>query len=70
MIPATMSYSLTPRELEVVRLIMHGLSAKEAARNLNISPSCVVQYTTNVMIKTRTKNRTHMVAHLMEKGVI
>lgn len=61
---------LTVRECEVVHLVSEGLSAKEAALYLNIAPCTVERHVENVRLKTRTRNRVHMIAHIMRQGLM
>ncbi|WP_404477184.1 response regulator transcription factor [Novosphingobium sp. BL-52-GroH] len=61
---------LTDREREVVQLVALGLSAKEAALRLAIAPSTVERHVENVRLKTRTRNRAHMIAHVLNQGLI
>lgn len=61
---------LTSREMEVLQLVALGLSAKEIAIKLEISACTVVRHVENVRLKTRTRNRTHMIAHVMSKGLL
>lgn len=61
---------LTQRELEVVGLIADGLSAKEVAARLCIAPRTVEHHLDHSRLKTRTKNRAHMVAYALNEGLI
>lgn len=61
---------LTERECEIVHLISLGLSAKQVARELGISPCTIPHHVENVRLKTRTRNRVHMVAHVLRKGLL
>ncbi len=61
---------LTEREREVVELVSNGLSAKEIGNTLSIAPSTVERHIDNVRIKTRARNRTHMVALVLCSGVL
>lgn len=61
---------LTERECEVVDLVSQGLSAKEAALYLKIAPCTVERHVENVRLKTRTRNRVHMVAHILRNGLM
>lgn len=61
---------LTRREAEVVRLVADGYSAKEAALNLKIAPCTVERHIENVRLKTRARNRAHMIAHVVFGGLI
>jgi len=61
---------LTPREVEVIRHVAAGMSAKEIAILLSIAPSTVERHVENVRLKTRTRNRAHMVAYLLRVGLL
>ncbi|MBF7010594.1 helix-turn-helix transcriptional regulator [Novosphingobium resinovorum] len=61
---------LTKREVQVVRLVADGYSAKEAALNLHIAPCTVERHIENVRLKTRARNRAHMIAHVVSGGLI
>ena len=61
---------LTHREAEVLKLVSLGLSAKEAAIELDISPCTVERHVENVRLKTRTRNRAHMIAHVIREGLL
>jgi len=61
---------LTDREREIAELVSLGLSAKEAALELGIAPCTVERHVENVRLKTRTRNRVHMVAHLIRTGLL
>lgn len=62
--------SLTERELTVLRLTANGLSAKEIAKVLKIAPRTVERHIDHVRLKTRTRNRSHMVAFAIRNGCI
>ncbi|WP_108516465.1 LuxR C-terminal-related transcriptional regulator [Bradyrhizobium algeriense] len=49
---------LTPREREIIRLVAEGLSNKEIARQLNVSPGTVKVHLYNVFQKLEVSNRT------------
>jgi LuxR family transcriptional regulator of spore coat protein len=59
---------LTGREAEVLQLVAKGLSAKEVALELHIAPCTVERHIENVRLKTRTRNRAHMVAFVIQEG--
>ncbi len=61
---------LTDREHEVLELVALGLSAKEAALELDIAPCTVERHVENVRLKTRTRNRAHMIAHVIREGLL
>jgi LuxR family transcriptional regulator of spore coat protein len=59
---------LTDRETQVLTLVAAGLSAKEVALSLQIAPCTVERHIENVRLKTRTRNRAHMVAVVIQGG--
>lgn len=61
---------LTEREREVLELVSNGLSAKEIGSTLSIAPSTVERHIDNVRIKTRARNRPHMVALVLLSGAM
>ncbi|WP_232492016.1 response regulator transcription factor [Novosphingobium kaempferiae] len=61
---------LTGRETEVLRLVADGFSAKEAAIKLKIAPCTVERHVENVRLKTRTRNRAHMIAQILQDNLI
>lgn len=61
---------LTSREVEVLDLVASGYSAKEVAQLLDIAPSTVERHIENVRLKTRTRNRAHMVAFVLREGLL
>lgn len=61
---------LTPREREVLGLLACGLSAKEIARKLSITARTVESHVDKLRLKTRTRNRTHMVAQAIQQGLL
>ncbi|WP_288937362.1 helix-turn-helix transcriptional regulator [uncultured Sphingomonas sp.] len=62
--------TLTQREEEVARLVMKGYSAKEIAKGLGSSPRTVEQHIVNMRNRLLARDRTHMVAHLLLRGII
>lgn len=61
---------LTQREAQVLRLLAAGLSSKEVAQELSIAPRTVERYIDQVRLKTRARNRTHMVVEAIRIGLI
>ena len=62
---------LTPRETEVLKLICTGLSAKEIANELSISPRTVEMHKNHLFEKTQTQNTSSLIMtairyHLIE----
>jgi DNA-binding NarL/FixJ family response regulator len=68
--PASGSLSdLTPRELEVLRLLADGLSAKEIAARLFISTKTVGTHVEHIRTKLHVKNRVQAVAIAFREGL-
>lgn len=61
---------LTPRELEVLRLVADGLSGKEIARQLGISEHTVKFHVNMVMSKLGARSRTEAVVIAARRGLI
>ncbi|MES2734056.1 MAG: response regulator transcription factor [Bacteroidota bacterium] len=62
--------SLTPRELEVLKLICRGLSNYQTASELFISIRTVEKHRVNVLRKMQAINTADLVRKAMEKGLI
>jgi len=60
--------SLTPREIEVLRLLTGGLSDREIATRLGISPKTVEKHVGAVLRKTGAAGRTAAVVHALDHG--
>lgn len=56
---------LTQRELDVLERLMTGLSNKEVAADLNISPRTVEVHRANIMSKMRAKNVIHLLRQIL-----
>lgn len=61
---------LTPREREVVVLIAEGLTNKEIAERLGISPSTVQTHTGRVMEKLKLQKRGEIIKYALRRGLI
>ena len=61
---------LTQREWTVLSLVAQGLSAKEVALELDIAPRTVEKHIDHVRLKIRAKNRAHMVAQAIARGLL
>jgi DNA-binding NarL/FixJ family response regulator len=61
---------LTPREVELIRLMADGLDTKEIAKQLHCSERTVKGTLHHVTRRLRLRNRSHIVAHAMRYGVI
>lgn len=61
---------LTLREREIINLIATGLSAKEAAAELDIAPRTVEGHLENCRHKFGARNRTHLIVQCASMGFI
>lgn len=61
-------FQLTGRERETVQLLMKGLTSKEIAQAMNISPNTVKSFLKLVMAKVGVSNRTGLVAKVFDKA--
>jgi DNA-binding CsgD family transcriptional regulator len=59
------AFGLTPREREIVRLVVIGTSTKEIARALHLSEYTIQEHLQNVFDKTGTANRRSLVARFL-----
>jgi DNA-binding CsgD family transcriptional regulator len=62
---AARGYGLSPRETEVLSLVLEGASAAEIGAVLNIAEGTVHGYFKQLLIKTRSRNRPAMVAKVL-----
>ena len=61
---------LTPRELEVLRLVAEGLSNKEIASKLVLSEKTVKNRISNIFAKLRVNDRTKAVVQALRAGLV
>jgi ATP/maltotriose-dependent transcriptional regulator MalT len=61
---------LTPRELEVLRLVAQGRSDAEIAADLVLSPHTVHRHVANVRLKLRLPSRSAAVAYAAREGLL
>ncbi|HXT26876.1 MAG TPA: response regulator transcription factor [Candidatus Eisenbacteria bacterium] len=61
---------LSPREIEVLRLIASGNANKLIADQLSISEETVKSHVTNILSKLRANDRTHAVTIGLRRGII
>ena len=61
---------LSPRELEVLRLVGKGLSNKEIAAQLNVVEGTIKIHVTNVLSKLRVADRTQAIVVAIQRGII
>ncbi|MBI2863422.1 MAG: response regulator transcription factor [Chloroflexi bacterium] len=62
--------SLTPREMEVLRLVTTGMSNKEIAASLVITENTVKNHMRNILEKLHLQNRVQIAAHALKEGLI
>ena len=61
---------LTPREIEVLRLIAAGRTAKEAARELDIAPKTADNHIQNLYSKIGVTTRAAAALYALERGLL
>ena len=64
------SVSLTPREIEIIKLLADGASTSEAALKLYLSEFTVRDYISNVMKRLNAQNRTEVAVKAIRLGII
>jgi DNA-binding NarL/FixJ family response regulator len=62
--------TLTPRELEVLKLVANGLTNKEIAQQLGISLETAQGHVKNILAKLQVDDRTRAVTLAVERGII
>ena len=68
--PASRTLLLTPREDETLRLLVRGMSNKQIARSLGISPHGAKRLVGSLLLKLGASNRTAAVVHAMNAGLV
>lgn len=66
----TRSKTLSTRELEVLRHLARGLTRKEIARQMCLSPDTVHAHTSNLMRKLQVHNRVDLATFAMREGLV
>ena len=61
---------LTPRQIEVVRLIGRGLTSQEIAEELGVRPKTVENYKQRVFLRLGVQNQAHAVARCARMGIM
>jgi len=64
------SGALTPRELDVLRLLAQGLQNKEIADNLCLTERTIKFHVTSILTKLQAGNRTQAVTMAVQRGLI
>jgi LuxR family maltose regulon positive regulatory protein len=67
--PETLAEPLTPRELEVLQLVVSGASNPEIAQKLFITVNTVKRHITNILGKLEVSNRTQAAVRAQELGL-
>jgi DNA-binding NarL/FixJ family response regulator len=62
--------ALTPREVDVLRLVAKGNANKEIAAQLSLSEETVKSHIRNILAKLEANDRTHAVAIGVKRGII
>ncbi len=61
---------LTPRELEVTKMISEGLTAEEIAQTLIISKKTVDRHRANILEKLGMRNRVELTRYAIKRGLV
>ena len=61
---------LTPREIEVLRLLAHAHSTKEIARRLDVSIHTVKNHTYNIFLKLGAHSRMEAITEAIQRGIL
>lgn len=68
--PSLNNRKLTPRERQVVELVAQGLSSKEAAEKLGLSPVTVTQHIESARSKLGARNRVQLIFEAIQNGEV
>jgi DNA-binding NarL/FixJ family response regulator len=64
------NYALTPREVEVLRLVAGGLGNREIGHQLGTAAGTVKAHVQSILSKLGAKDRTHAVSIAVRRGII
>lgn len=62
--------SLTEREIEVIKLVIEGLSNQQIADELNIARRTAQEHVSNCMSKLRARSRTQLAVRALRAGIV
>lgn len=62
--------TLTPRQIEIIKLVATGLTSKVVAEKLFLSELTVIKHRKNIIKKLELKNFTEVVSHAHQEGII
>jgi DNA-binding NarL/FixJ family response regulator len=68
--PSEALAELTPRELEILRLVARGLSNAEIAKEAFVSETTVKTHVAHILLKLRLRDRVQAVVFAYENGVV
>jgi len=62
--------SLSPRELDIIRLVAKGATNQEIGRELRLSPGTVRNYNGRIFRKLGVEGRTEAAVRALELGIV
>ena len=68
--PEPIGHDLTPRELEVLTLLVQGKTNRELGQELTISEATVRLHVSNILAKLEASNRTEAVSVALQTGLV
>ena len=69
-LPRSLPDDLSPREVEILRLVARGLSNKEVGRELTISEHTAANHVRSILRKTGCANRTEATTYAHRRGLV
>jgi DNA-binding NarL/FixJ family response regulator len=70
MLPRSLPDDLSPREVEILRLVARGLSNREIGRELTISEHTAANHVRSILRKTGCANRTEATTYAHRRGLV